>query len=263
MTLATIRHILCEAKHLTSVTSIAFEGGEPFLYFGTLHAAVKMARGLGFDVAIVTNGYWATSEQDAMATLRLLARAKPKLSVSCDRLHGGTKSNDQCDAIELAGQRLGLDVSVLRTANPICTDEAGLGYGPVMFRGRAAERLAGQVPHAPWQTFTACPHETLEAPSRIHIDPLGYLHVCQGISIGNVMEQSLAEICEAYRPESHPIVGPLLAGGPAELARRHAVVPADGACYADAFHLCYATRLALRGRFPDSLAPGTMYGAVE
>ena len=77
-----------------------------------------------------------------------------------------------------------------------------------------------------------------------HIDPLGHVHVCQGISIGNVFEMPLRAICERYDPETHPITGPLLAGGPAELVRRYELPHERG--YADACHLCYEAREMLR-----------------
>jgi hypothetical protein len=90
---------------------------------------------------------------------------------------------------------------------------------------------------------------------------LGNLHICQGIVIGNLFLQPLDEICARYVPEEHPVVGPLLAGGPAELARRYDLAPAENAIYADACHLCYETRLRLRERFPAELGPDQMYGA--
>jgi hypothetical protein len=127
-----------------------------------------------------------------------------------------------------------------------------------MYRGRAAVTLADQAALQPWQTFTACPHEDLREPGRVHLDPFGNLHICQGISIGNLFRAPLGEICRAYDPASHPIIGPLLAGGPAELARRYGLCTQAG--YADACHLCYAARRALRPRFPDLLGPGQMYG---
>ncbi|MFN3762619.1 MAG: hypothetical protein ACK4WK_05375, partial [Anaerolineae bacterium] len=55
-----------------------------------------------------------------------------------------------------------------------------------------------------------------------------------------------------------PVVGPLLEGGPAALVE-HYGLPHEAA-YADACHLCYAARGVLRGRFPEVLVPGQMYG---
>jgi len=93
------------------------------------------------------------------------------------------------------------------------------------------------------------------------VDPFGHVHLCQGISIGNVFEVPLAEICARHDADAHPIAGPLRAGGPAELARRHGVAHAER--YADACHLCDHVRRRLRGRFPEILTPGAMYGDGE
>jgi hypothetical protein len=50
----------------------------------------------------------------------------------------------------------------------------------------------------------------------------------------------------------------LLSGGPANLVR-HFDLPHQEQ-YADACHLCYETRLALRERFPEYLGPDQVYG---
>jgi hypothetical protein len=127
-----------------------------------------------------------------------------------------------------------------------------------MFRGRAVASFAGKAPKQPWDSFHECLHEDLAEPERIHLDPLGNLHLCQGLLMGNLFERPLREIVESYAPREDPVVGPLLAGGPAELVRLYDLPHA--ADYADACHLCYSTRQLLRTRFPKTLAPGQMYG---
>jgi hypothetical protein len=129
-----------------------------------------------------------------------------------------------------------------------------------MFRGRAAQKLASQVAGQRWDRFDVCPHEELRQPDRVHVDPSGAVHVCQGISLGNLFRESLETLCACYEPSRHPIVGPLLEGGPAELARRYGVPVGDS--YADACHLCDATRHALRSRFPEHLTPEALYGVM-
>ena len=114
------------------------------------------------------------------------------------------------------------------------------------------------MPPTSWQEFTTCPWEDLRNPQRVHVDPFGHLHICQGISIGNLLEHPLTEIMADFRPDEHPIVGPLLDGGPAEIVRRYELAREDG--YADHCHLCYTARYNLRSRFPDVLAPDQMYG---
>ena len=128
----------------------------------------------------------------------------------------------------------------------------------IMYRGRAAEKLAARAAGHPWEGFDSCPHEDLREPGRIHLDPLGNLHICQGIVIGNLFEKPLKQICEEYDADPHPICGLLLSGGPAALVSEYNLPHASH--YADACHLCYEARLSLRDRFPQHLHPDQMYG---
>ena len=254
MTIAVVERILDEALALGTIKRIYFEGGEPFIYFAVLLAGVRMARERGFEVGIVSNAYWATSERDAHEWLRPLASDVVDLSISSDAYHGSTPGADRPAIARRVADRLGIPSGTISVAAPgdDATDQA-----PVHFRGRAAQ-LASRVPASDWDTFTSCPWEDLIAPGRVHVDSFGYLHVCQGISIGNLFERPLPEIMEAFDPQAHPIIGPLLFGGPAELVRRYGLAHKDG--YADHCHLCFEARTALRKRYPEELAPDQMYG---
>ena len=92
----------------------------------------------------------------------------------------------------------------------------------------------------------------------MHLDALGYVHICQGITMGNLLQRPLAELFATYDPATHPVTGPLLDGGPAELLRRYDLPCRGGYC--DACHLCDTSRRMLRERFPEVLAPDQMYG---
>jgi MoaA/NifB/PqqE/SkfB family radical SAM enzyme len=264
MTLDNLRRILHEAQDLGTIESIYFEGGEPFLYYATLLAGVREAALLGYQVGIVSNAYWATSVDDAVEWLRPLVGLITDLSVSSDEFHWNEKLSKQAQNARTAADRLHIPIGLISVAQPEAANAASvIGQLPadesgVMYRGRAVDKLAARARQHPWTEFTRCPHEDLREPGRVHIDPLGYLHICQGISIGNIYRTSLKEICAAYDPASHPIAGPLLKGGPAELARRYDVPHADR--YADACHLCYDTRRTLRTRFTQILLPDQMYG---
>ncbi len=98
-------------------------------------------------------------------------------------------------------------------------------------------------------------------PGRVHIDPFGNVHICQGISIGNIFSTSIAEICQNFNPYNHPIIAPLLEGGPFRLSKKYQI--STKGKYADACHLCYETRKLLRLQFPDMLLPDQMYGVVS
>jgi len=267
MTLDDVRAFLRQAKETGSITRIAFEGGEPFLYYPILLAGTREAAALGFEVSIVTNAFWATSDEDAAAWLRPFAGALRKLSISSDLLHWDATISRQAQAAHAAAVSLDIDTGMLSTAHPLApasSDELCRlpgQQGGVMYRGRAACKLASKVPGHPWEQWNACTGENLHDPGRVHLDPFGNLHICQGIVIGNLFHTPLAEICAAFDPAAHPIVGPLLAGGPATLVTRYDLPHQQQ--YADACHLCDTARQALRARFPEALGPDQMYGTAE
>jgi MoaA/NifB/PqqE/SkfB family radical SAM enzyme len=267
MTLRTVREILDQARDLGTVNRIYFEGGEPFLYYAILVKGVQEAAQMGFEAGIVSNGYWATDEQDAAEWLRPFAGLIQDLSVSSDLYHWSEKISQQARNASAAAKKLGIPLGYLSIAQPETADAAAAvgqlpeGESAVMYRGRAVETLVPRAAKQPWERFTACPYEDLREPGRVHVDPLGNVHICQGISLGNLFQTPLREICETYDPDEHPITGPLLAGGPVELVRRYDM-PHEGA-YADACHLCYETCRSLRGQFPGILVPDQMYGIVE
>jgi hypothetical protein len=264
MNLEQIHEILRQAQEMESIDWVYFEGGEPFLYYPVLIRGVQMATAMGFHTGIVTNAYWATTEEDAVAWIKPLANLIEDLTISSDRYHySETNSQQVCNATA-AAKYLGIPLGTISVAQPEDTNAAlavgqiPTGESAVMYRGRAACELVPRATLQPWEQFTACPHEDLRDSGRTHLDPLGNLHICQGISLGNVFQRPLAELCANYDPETHPVCGPLLAGGPVALVTEYNLPHADR--YADACHLCYEARLALRERFPETLTPDQMYG---
>lgn len=266
MTLKNVREILRQAQETGTVSSIYFEGGEPFLYYGVLVQAVREAAQAGFQVGIVSNAYWATNEEDALEWLRPLAGLVSDLTVSSDLYHYSEEQSQQARNAQQAAKQWGIPIGSISVAQPEAVNAAQsigqlpLGGAAVMYRGRAAEKLIAKANKSSWEQFTRCPHEDLREPGRVHLDPFGNLHICQGISIGNIFRTPLKQICAAYEPETYPVIGPLLRGGPVELAKAYGCAPAEGAKYADACHLCYETRRILRDKFPEVLAPDGMYG---
>lgn len=264
MTADTIEHILDQAKALGTVEWIYFEGGEAFLYYELLTVGIRLAKESGFKVGIVTNAYWAATHADAMDALRPIAGMVDDLSISNDAYHIGDEGPNYPKIAHRAAQKLGIPVDFISVAEPEATGVSGAagqlpaGESAVLYRGRAAEVLTSRAETKPWEQFTVCPWEDLREPERVHVDPLGNLHICQGISIGNLLQRSLTEIIREYDADNHPVVGPLLAGGPVEIVRRYDLSHEDE--YADHCHLCYESRCMLRQRFPDVLTPNQMYG---
>jgi len=267
MTLEQIRRIFDQGQALGSVESVSFEGGEPFLYYGPLVEGVQQARARGWKTEVISNAYWATSLEDALVWLRPLAQAGlDDLLVSEDDYHGPgeealpSSATAAADQLRIGGGTISIREAAASINAPSSAKGEAIKGGAVRFRGRAVGRLTPGLPQRPWQELVTCPHEELVSPIRVHIDPLGYVHLCQGLVMGNLFRTPLPEILTAYVPQRHPICGPLLSGGPAALAREYALPHADS--YVDECHMCYEMRDRLRERFPEHLAPVQMYGVA-
>jgi MoaA/NifB/PqqE/SkfB family radical SAM enzyme len=264
LTYEQIEQILAQAKE-AGVTSIYFEGGEPFLYYAVLVSAVHKAADMGFSVGIVSNAYWANSVADAEEWLRPFAGRVDDLTVSNDSFHCSEALGDRPQNAIASAKILNIPTGTISIAKPGVGAKQTHGQiedeGAVMYRGRAVKMLVEKATSHPWEGYDSCPHEDLREPGRVHLDPLGNLHICQGISIGNLFETPLKELCEKYDADAHPICGPLLEGGPAALVTEYNIPHASH--YADACHLCYESRSALRQRFPEILQPDQMYGVMS
>jgi hypothetical protein len=264
MSYQTIELILGQAEEAGTIEWIYFEGGEPFLCYELLCSGVQLAHERGFKVGIVTNACWATTEADAMKWLQPFIGVVEDLSISDDGYHGSDDGAWQSRIARQASEHLGIPVGFISVAGVEVTDVKGVsgqlptGESAVLYRGRAVDKLALRAQPEPWKQFTECPWEELRNPERVHVDAFGNLHICQGISIGNLVESPLTEIIGGYDPDTHPIIGPLLAGGPVELVNRYELQHEQA--YADACHLCYVSRCKLRDRFSDVLTPDQMYG---
>jgi pyruvate-formate lyase-activating enzyme len=256
LTLRQVRQALDQATRIGTVEWIYFEGGEPFLFYPLLLESIKIARNMGFKVGVVTNAYYATSDEDVELWLRpLYELGVLDLSISDDTFHDEDEKNTPARRALNAARRMGIPVSSICIEKP--TVETVIS-GDLRFRGRAAEKLVEGLPTRGWAEFTECPHEDLEDPERVHLDPYGNVHLCQGLSMGNMWETPLSTLVKSYNPDSHPICRPLLKGGPALLAKEYDVEHQDE--YVDACHFCYLTRLTLIEKFPQYLTPAQVYG---
>ncbi len=270
MTLPQIRRVLDESRKIGSVKWIYFEGGEPFLFYPLMLEGVRLARNMGFQVGVVTNAYGATSEEDAELWLRpLYELGIDYLSISDDLFHNGEEEDSPGKKALAAARKLGIPTSPICIQKPFVEAMPGQGQdkgnpvigGGAMFKGRAVEKLTAGLPLRPWHELTQCPHEDLQSPSRVHVDPYGHVHVCQGLSMGNMWQLPLSMLALEYKADSHPICDALVRGGPALLARQYDVNHEEG--YIDECHFCYLVRRALVDRFPEYLVPRQVYGLKE
>lgn len=260
-----IKVVLQELQEIGTIEEVCFEGGEPFLFYPLLLECVKLAHNKGFRTAIETNTYWATTEEDAALWLSPLHHAGlSKLEVSDDTFHHGEEADNTSKRAFSAAQKLGMKVQT------ICIDEPRIAInkeqvkgkpiyiGGPKLRGRAVAKLTGGLPGISWENFTECPFEDLRHPERVHLDPFGNVHLCQGLSMGNMWKTPLSVLLHDYNPDTHPICGPLLRGGPARLAREHSVEHEHE--YIDACHMCTSMCLKLIDAFPQYVGPKQAYG---
>ena len=260
LSLEQVQDILHQAQQ-AGVESIYFEGGEPFLYYAVLVKGVRLASEMGFSVGIVSNAYWANSVADAIENLQPFAGRLTNLTVSSDLFHCDKCLGECPQNAIVAAKWLNIPTGMISIAQPEGRAPETHGQiedeGAVMYRGRASQLVTRAALH-PWKQFTSCPCEDLCEPGRVHLDPLGNVHICQGLIIGNIFEKPLRQICDEYDVDTHPICGPLHDGGPVALVTEYNLPHASS--YADACHLCYEARTALRPRFPSLLGPDQMYG---
>jgi hypothetical protein len=260
-----VQDVLKELQKIGTIEAVCFEGGEPFLFYPLLLECIKLANSNGFRTAIETNTYWATTEEDAELWLRPISKSGlSMLEVSDDKFHHGEETDNSAKRAFSAAKKIGMNVNTICINNPVIEKDNEQVKGKPIYiggpklRGRAAEKLTEELPLSSWQNFTECPFEDLRNPKRVHIDSFGNVHLCQGLSMGNMWETPLSVLVNSYDPDAHPIVGPLLRGGPARLAKEHNVEHEDE--YVDACHMCTRICLELIDKFPQYIAPRQAYG---
>jgi hypothetical protein len=220
----------------------------------------------GFKTGIVTNAYFASTEEDAVLWLKPLADLNIQdLSISNDTFHSDDPDGSPANIAIKTAKKLGIKTGSIAIDKPhvICNDNSGkagkpIVGGDVMFRGRAAEKLTAGLPRKPWNEFNSCPWEDFANPERVHVDAYGNVHLCQGISMGNMLEIPLAQLIKNYDAGKHPISKFLIKGGPASLVNEYSLEHNEG--YIDECHLCFDARKRLQGKFPEILSPQQVYG---
>lgn len=265
-TLEQINSVLEEAEKIGTIEWIYFEGGEAFLYYPLMLEGIRSASKRGFKTGVVSNAYYANSKEDTVKWLLPLKELGVKdLSISDDLFHNDGSENRQAKISIDTARELGINTSSITICEPSDNKdntkrkkgEPVVG-GDVMFRGRAADKLTNGLPRVNWKEFTECPYEELVQPERIHVDAYGHVHICQGISMGNMWETPLSDLVKNYNADKHPVNRFLIKGGPVKLTEYYKTKHEDS--YVDACHLCYETRKKLTVKFPGILAPKQVYG---
>ncbi|MCJ7544368.1 MAG: hypothetical protein MUP47_07355 [Phycisphaerae bacterium] len=269
-------------KKIHALDTVVLLGGEPGLFPQVTWRLASGARELDTTVRVETNASWAVSAAAARQFLEPLCREHAHVCFSLDAFHERFIPPERVEQAVKVCDELGGSYSFeaayldrkARPAVDVRTDEiiAGLearaGHalkvyrGPVIFCGRAAERLAPLVAKGrgvPGETCQAVPWWAkghLRTLDLITLDPRGDLSKGCGIVFGNVRQTPLEEVLKTYDAEKHPIFSVLLESGPLGLARQAEALgyrPKDD--YADRCHLCEEARAVLQAKYPEYLIP--------
>jgi len=275
-------------------------GGEPFGRWETLIELTRRAAGAGLGPleAVETNAFWATDERLVRQRLAALdAAGMGRLTISADPYHQQYVPIARPRlAAKVAAEALGPGRVRVRwrdwLAEGFDTDGLDAGGRAEVFRrwlsrgrdrltGRAAGELAGLAQLKPAGAFADSPcREPLLRSRHVHVDGAGIVcpGTCAGIVLGRAgVGQSVGEIGKRLRRRfadgdslrggeaaGCEVLSALVGGGPAALleAARPAGYAVRPEGYAGKCHLCWDVRRWLfdRGRHPDELAPGVVYG---
>lgn len=208
-----------EAAEL-GVEWVSLTGGEPFLETELLEKLVEHANHLGLNTEIVTNGYWATTPENAEKTLEpLVKKGLNVLNLSLDDFHQEYVSLAYVRNAFDAALRLKLRVVIMTTINKnnkitaeiipkllrdpkiqvigtpkIREHHALLIETPITPAGRAE-----MIPKHEYRLITSMKCD--EALRDIGIGPKGEVYPCCGplaskVTLGNVNDSSLRRILE-------------------------------------------------------------------
>lgn len=240
-------------------------GGEPFLYWDHLVTILEAAQAqdLGPVDMVETNGFWAENDKIVHERLQTLDRlGLGRLKISCDPFHQEFVDIKAVRRlVSLAEERLGPERVLVRWREYLeespavqglsgrekkACFKASLETHPCRYKGRAAGQLASdQAGQSCRDLKGQCCAKAFLGAKGVHIDPYGNVFggTCCGIILGNIGEQSLAEIWRRFDPQRDAFFKTLFAAGPAGLLEQ---AQAQGyqaqELYAGKCHLCTQIR---------------------
>ena len=255
-----------QAAKIKYVNHLFIEGGEPFLYPDTVRAIIKKATDKGFWVGLLSNGFWAVSDEKAKEVLvPLVEVGLTNLDISTDAWHSEFVPLERAERAVRVAKELDVEAELMVCAggvnessvlSKLKTDGFDVTPGRIVCKGRAAVSDICTVEKEPWEKLTGCGVE-FGGGSRVHVGPYGGIHICQGLlAKGDARIQPLKKIFSSFDLKDQPICAALDRGGPAELARwakEYGFKVKDA--YADGCQLCFEARRYLQKLFPDEIGP--------
>lgn len=105
------------------IKMVHFSGGEPFLTFDFLLELIEICSNMGRRTSVLTNGYWALTEQIAFAKLQALSNTGlNQIGISFDEFHQEYVSHENVRNILKAARKLHLPTSIQTVVNNKSTD---------------------------------------------------------------------------------------------------------------------------------------------
>lgn len=105
--------IVEQAAQMNSIKTVGFSGGEVFLQYDFLLEMIKFASNFGLRTTCTTNGFWASTYEDALEKLvELKNNGLSKIGLSLDHYHQKFVSVENIKNILIACKRIGLPVDV-------------------------------------------------------------------------------------------------------------------------------------------------------
>ncbi|MBU1535965.1 4Fe-4S cluster-binding domain-containing protein [Myxococcota bacterium] len=248
-------------SRIKSIRTVIFSGGEPFLHYPLLKSGVFEAATLGLTPMVWTSGYFIQTREDIIQSLRPLTDVGLKGCIlSADLFHQNPwlSENEELIRTELEARGCELFMSSFQMkepASPPTLARSGdlLLRGTLPFMGRAADHIPEDMSLWEPDDLDVCPHLNLSDPTYLYLDPGGNLHLCPGIILHNIFMGHIRQYFRDFDSEKHPVIGPLLRGGPPQLAKAFNIPISGG--FADQCHLCFHVRRQAAAVHPHLFPP--------
>lgn len=254
-------------------------GGEPLLFEPELHRLLEVIQASGCKtIGLATNAFWGNSVKRAERTVeQLKQRGVNGVCLSADNYH---QQHLSLESVRIAAEQVFLQGLGKHSFVVRCYPEGeelvaesepfALPLAPVPVRkiGKGSSRTSEhspeqeqRLPDSPCRNLCCCLGETNPfEPQMVWVDPYGNVMICYGLIIGNLYDDSLADILEGYSVDQFPVLKTLAEQGPIGLYRlAHAAGLQPEGPFADECDLCWKGRKALRGVFPENLGPDECY----
>ena len=260
-------------------------GGEPSLHTQEVYGLLRELAALGLGTRIETNAIWAPDLTAAKTFLQPLKEIGTQVMLSLDAFHAEyippenvAYAVQSCMELKVPymietpyltedrshpmDQRTQALVHDLRTLVP----DVVLYEGGMLFTGRAAVQYGDAcatgkgIPSEPCIAAPWWMNADFATSELVIYEEGGWISKGCGVVLGNVHQQDVVSLLDAFDIHTHPIFSVLVQEGPlglAKMAQQYGYVLKDS--YADKCHLCHEVRQVLQPRFPDMLQPMRHY----